>query len=61
MDHLKLTRLIKQIVDHPNELGRWKVRLIKLVELLNILENFIFIVPCIVIFYGITNRCDNVQ
>ena len=22
---------------------------------------FIFIVPCIVIFYGITNRCDNVQ
>ena len=22
---------------------------------------FIFTVPCIVIFYGITNRCDNVQ
>ena len=22
---------------------------------------FIFIVPCIVIFYGITNRCNNVQ
>ena len=22
---------------------------------------FIFIFPCIVIFYGITNRCDNVQ
>ena len=22
--------------------------------------DFIFIVPCIVIFYGITNRCDNV-
>ena len=22
---------------------------------------FIFIVPCIVIFYGITNRCHNVQ
>jgi len=21
---------------------------------------FIFIVPCIVIFFGITNRCDNV-
>ena len=24
-------------------------------------RNFIFIVPCIVIFYGMTNRCDNVQ
>ena len=22
---------------------------------------FMFIFPCIVIFYGITNRCDNVQ
>jgi len=22
---------------------------------------FIFTVPCIVIFYGMTNRCDNVQ
>jgi len=22
---------------------------------------FIFIVPCIVIFYGMTNRCNNVQ
>jgi len=25
------------------------------------LLNFIFIVPCIVIFYEITSRCDNVQ
>ena len=22
---------------------------------------FIFIVPCIIIFYGMTNRCNNVQ
>ena len=27
----------------------------------NINKYFIFIVPCIVIFYGMTNRCNNVQ
>ena len=27
----------------------------------NMVTFFIFIVPCIVIFYGITNRCYNVQ
>jgi hypothetical protein len=31
------------------------------VYLLRVATHLIFIVPCIVIFYGITNRCHNVQ
>ena len=44
--------LRKEHNDLANESSRWTK---------SIHSYFIFIVPCIVIFYGMTSRCNNVQ